>query len=336
MLKPIWFSLFLLINGNLTLGNNSDLDHSPYFDTTFLLNHDAVRALLLKEGFREVIITTHDGLNLRGLWLERPNALFNLISCSGFYPGKKEGMASLYPLVSNNCNILFFDARGHGGSEGKFLLNLHHYGKDEYKDIIGALEFVHAANQKPIIIHGICAGAFHASRALIQLQRKSLLSVFNVIGLIFDSGFGSVAQVFDVPKKHFQQKILPNAMTSIYKKDSKKSVQDRWLYKSSNFISAQCIGGVQWCLKPWIDEQETDTNIGDKIHEIPTPIFFIHATDDSYASCDSVKKLAGMTQKNLSWWIEDSEHACNHLKHKDEYQQKLQAFIDSLLLTYHS
>lgn len=324
-------SFFIFQNIHAT---NADFDKSPYFDTAFLQNYAEVRATLIHEGFREVTIATHDGLNLKGLWLERSNALFNLISCSGFYPGKKEGMASLYPLLSSNCNILLFDARGHGESEGKFLRNLHHYGKDEYKDVIAALEFVHVANKKAIVIHGICAGAFHASRALIHLQRKSLLSVFNILGLIFDSGFGSVAQVFDVPEKHFQQKVLPNLMTGIYKKDSKKSVQDRWLYKCSNTITSTCIGGVQWCLKPWIEEQEADTNINDKIQEIPVPIFFIHATNDSYVSCDAIKKLADKTHKGRCWWLENSEHACNHLKYKHEYQQQLQAFIDALLLTH--
>lgn len=313
-----------------------DWEQSPYFDTDFLYRFDEVRASLIKEGFKEVIIPTHDGLNLSGLILERPQARYNVISCVGFYPGRKESMATLLPLLPSDCNILLFEARGHGSSQGPFLTNLHHYGLNEYKDVIGALEFVHARNQLPIIIHSICAGSFHATRALIHLQQKALLSAFNVLGLIFDSGFASILQAYQVPEKHFSQKIIPAFLTKLYKNDSKKTVQDRRLYKISATISRTCIGGIEWCMKYWIDAQEPETNFIDTIKTLNCPIFFIHAMNDSYVAQHHVATLAATVHHKSCWWIENSEHACNHLKFKQEYRKRLHEFIDTLLLNYHS
>ena len=76
----------------------------------------------------------------------------------------------------SDCNILFIDARGHGKSEGSVLKNMWGYGKHEYKDIIAAIKFAHKKNDVPIILYGVCAGAFNSMHALLKLQKKNRLA----------------------------------------------------------------------------------------------------------------------------------------------------------------
>jgi len=102
--------------------------------------------------------------------------------CAGWLPGKKEGMATFYALLPENCNILLFDARGRGASEGSLLYNIWKYGTSEYKDIIGAIFWINHNNKLPIIIGGTCSGVFNAAHAIIKLTQKNLIHKTNVKG----------------------------------------------------------------------------------------------------------------------------------------------------------
>lgn len=332
MKKISIISLILIPFLCLAHDNESSWENSPYFDTTFLSNYDEVRTSLCKEGFKEVCIPTEDGLNLNGLLLERPEATLSVIVCCGFYPGRKEGMASLYPMLPHTCNILFFDARGHGTSEGKFWSAIHRYGKDEYRDVIAAIDYMHKHVQKPILIHSICVGAFHAARALIELQKKDLIANYALQGLIFDSGVASIVESAEIPRKHLQHKIIPGIVTStMYKNDSKKEAKERYIYKIAWFMSAKILRSIEFCVKPFLRWHETETNLQDKMCTIPCPVLYIHAKNDSYASCETIISLAAKTQRAHCWWIENSEHAANHLKHKQEYRIRLCDFIGQIL-----
>ena len=328
ILHRITVSIFSLLFWSLQSSSAPAWEDSPYFDTTFLSNYDQVRSSLCTDGFKEVCITTEDGFNLNGLLLERPEATSSVIVCCGFYPGRKEGMATLYKILPDTCNILFFDSRGHGTSEGPFWSALYRYGKNEYRDVLGAIEFMHERADKPIIIHGICAGSFHAARALIHLDRKKLRTHYKVQGLIFDSGLSSILESADIPRKHFQLKIVPALLkTYLYKKDTKQKVRERYLYHATWFMVARLMSTIEFCVKPFLRSQETETKLYDKIETITCPIFYIHAQNDTYSSYESIIALAQKTQHAQSWWIPASEHAENHLKHKHEYRIRVCDFI---------
>ena len=87
-----------------------------YFNTVFLSNYDKVkRHLINKDGFINGFLTTSDTIKINYLWLKRPTARYTVILSGGFWPGRKEGLATFYKLFPEDCNLLFFDARGHGG-----------------------------------------------------------------------------------------------------------------------------------------------------------------------------------------------------------------------------
>ena len=169
--------------------------NEKFYSTAFLRNYLTVRKTLLEAGFEKITFETSDNYKLAGLFLSRPNATCNVILCAGWLPGRKEGMATFYDLLPENCNILFFDARGHGESEGSLLWKLWRYGIDEYKDITGAISWIHHNNTLPIIIAGICSGAFNATHAIAHLQEQNLIEHYNIKGLVFDSGWGSVTKI---------------------------------------------------------------------------------------------------------------------------------------------
>jgi len=311
-----------------------DAHKSVWLDTAFLKRPEAVRKRLRAEGFKQLFFQSTDKLKLDALFLQRPNATCNVILCAGWLPGRKEGMASFYTLLPPTCNILMFDARGHGRSEGPLLRNLWSYGVDEYNDVIGALDFVRSKNALPTVIVGLCAGAFNAAHALIVLHRQGRLDCYDVRGLVFDSGWASVDAV--------SRTALPTAACEFVRsrlcrltgqKNDRTGADDSAVVRTA-------LAGVQSLYRlghgmvyaPFEQKNERKTNLFDKIGELPLPLLFIHASDDQYVAIEDTRRLCAAAQRPKEWWIETpSKHACHHLKYTDAYRMQLCGFMHQVL-----
>ncbi len=328
-----YFPLFLLLFSDNIVANN-DWQASQYFNTQFLMQYDKVKETLVADDFREVTFTSLDGISIKGLYRKKANARINVVLSAGFYPGRKEGMASFIKLLPDDTNILFLDARGHGESSGPFWRTILWYGHHEFKDIIGALDFLCADNDKPNILLGVCIGAFHCTHAALFLEKQEIISAYNLKALIFDSGFGSIADLMWVPSTHIKEKTLPNICISwLYSQDTKTTVKDRLLYKMSASLTSGCIQALTSIASPFLHVHDEKMNLFDKIHRLTIPIFYIHSKNDDYTPFADVEHLAETTQNKTCWWIERSEHASHHLKFKEEYKARLLEFIDNSVHT---
>lgn len=306
--------------------------YEKYFDTrTFMAtaNTPGIRQALIKEeGFTPVDITTKDNVKLSGLLRKCDNAAYSIIVCAGFFPGRKEGMATLVPMLPKNCNILFVDARGHGESTGRFWSTLPSYGQKEYQDVIAAIDYMHTQDDKPLFVHAICVGTFHATRALLTLEEQNLINHYRVEGMIFDSGFGSLVNATSIPKTHIKNKILPGALiAALYHKDTKDQVKQRLLYRASWACIAPLLTMIEWIIKPYLKKSDPDINLFDRIKTLSTPVFYIHSHDDTYTPIQPVMDLSEKTAHKTTWWLENSEHTLHHIKHKDAYRERLLAFL---------
>lgn len=167
----------------------------PLFDTKILIDFDKTRDYLLtEEGFEEVKFETDDGVILGGLLKERKNARFNVVVANGFMPGKKEGMATLYKLFPDFCNLLLFDARGHGNSDGHLWRNIlwkRIHGLNEYRDIWAAIRLMNTrfSTIQSNILYGTCEGAFHSANAVLEAKKQDTLAELKIKALFFDSGW---------------------------------------------------------------------------------------------------------------------------------------------------
>lgn len=307
-------------------------DHlEQFYSTSFLKDHLTVRKSLKEVGFKEITFKTADNLTLAGLFLSRPNATCNVIVCAGWLPGRKEGMATFYALLPTDCNILLFDARGHGQSEGPLFWNLWRYGIDEYKDILAAVAHLNKQNQLPIIIGGICSGAFNAAHAIVYLEKNNLLAHSRVKGLIFDSGWGSILKIITTAPLAGIKKRLASTLSFIYK-TKKNNTHHSTLYQLCSRVADHiCLFGHRVSTRLLVARYDHITNLSDKISCITSPILFIHSHDDTYAHFNEVVQLATLAPNKQCWWLECSYHAKHHLKHRDVYKEKVATFINSSL-----
>ena len=305
-------------------------ESSKYFDTAFLQNYALVRKTLIKEeGFQEVKFRTDDGIDLSGLVLVRKDAPFSLIFCAGFYPGAKEGMATMFHILRDtNCNFLFFDARGHGCSDGVFKSNLKEYGLHEYRDVLAAIKYMHEKDAKDIVIHSICAGSFHALNALAARETKDTPEACCVRGLIIDSGFGSLNKAKNLLYEYARTKLVPGLLIStVYRNDTKHEVQKRYLCNVLWWSIKCLLKTLEWYVGPSLKKNEITTNLHKKVSTITRPVFYIHALDDTLAPVQEAQELARKTHHVQTWWVENSNHTVNHLKHPQEYKKRIMNFL---------
>lgn len=294
-----------------------------FFDTTFLRNSAAVDKILKQDGFFDLDVVTKDNLILKATMLDRSatkKVRATIISCPGFVPGQKEGMATLYEMLKNDpYNLLLLDTRGHGNSEGELLTfkGIKHYGESDYLDIVAAIQSVIAYNHEhninqSIIVHGLCSGAFHTIKAVEYLKNNDPHAYECIKGIVFDSGWPKIADIAE------------SSITS----DANKKCKDynlSWLQSCLSFAMVQF---YRFFFKDHHDKQESITQA---IAEIEQPILFIHGENDTYIPIHHVYPLIATSAQPTTWFIKDSTHAAHHLKHKKEYTMQLQQFIKSVL-----
>jgi pimeloyl-ACP methyl ester carboxylesterase len=117
--------------------------------------------------FEHVIFTARDGVRLGG-WLTgergvRPTVIF----CAGLF-GSMDGDTHLLPAFFDaGLDVLQFDWRGHGISDGQRIT----LGVREVEDLLGAIDFLQARGVRLIGLMGFSMGGAVALRAAAQDQR---------------------------------------------------------------------------------------------------------------------------------------------------------------------
>ena len=315
------------INNIININNISSLS-DPFFDTKILNNPRKMQKVLKSEGFIEGFFNTQDNIRINYLYKTQPNARYNFLFCCGWWPGRKEALGTFYRLIPSDANMMLFDARGHGRSEGSMFTTT--YGLSEYKDIIGAIKFLHETSGKPTIILGICAGAFHAAHAIANLEATGMAEQYQIKGLIFDSGWTSVASVSRTTPSAHLTRMLHKWLGSEHASEN-TNTKGVFTHVTERSIDILCGIAHTLLLRPFFVRYEHETNLSKKINNIQTPILFIHGTNDTHAPISETQKLAERAPNSECWWIsQPSHHGCHHLKHTERYRIKLHAFIEKI------
>ena len=294
-----------------------------FYDTKFLRNSPAVEKVLKNRGFFEVNFTTHDDLKINAIMLDQSNkhkVAATIISCPGFVPGNKEGMTTLYAMFEDQpYNFMFVDSRGHGKSEGELLTfrGIKHYGESDYLDMVAAVQYAAHYNKEHnipqnIIIHGLCAGAFHTVKAVAHLKKTDPETYNCIKGIIVDSGWPSIVDITDT--------LLTAESTERCKTYGIPFLQP---YLAYLMCSVYCTF--------FKDSHKTQTPLNEVIANIDQPILFIHAENDLFVPIHNVYPLIAQSKQPKSWFVKESSHVNNHLKHKEEYTHQMEQFIQSVL-----
>lgn len=251
---------------------------------------------------QDMALTTPDGLTLRAWYLpaDKPCKRFVLFShgytCNG--PDEFSHMMPFYhEKLGYNC--LYPDHRGHGRSQGKYLC----FGTLDRKDLrLWAERLIKDFGEDiEIIIHGISMGA---ATAMLVNQDNPPAQVKLVIE---DCGYSSAFdQISDTLLGMLPVKSLPLA---------------RFLTKAANSF---CRSIAHFDLK------DADCLGGMKSSKVPT--LFIHGDADDFVKTSMCSALydACETEKDI-FLVSGAIHAFSYYVAKDEYDAKVESFIDKVI-----
>lgn len=246
-------------------------------------------------GGKPVSFKTSDGITLKGILLQRPHARGSVVLCHG-YRHSKEQMTRYIDLFPD-CNLLFFDFRAFGESEGSFS-SIGYY---ESRDVRAAVEYMRSSvplkNQRPLIVFGVSMGAAAALKAAAE-------NSFGIDGLILDSPYASLPEIVDQAAHHFS--FIPRPL----------------MY---SMVSA-----VEYVLGPILR-----MNPERYIPRIAVPVLFVHAATDSITNASHSVRLFSQMYKHKQapswlWLTPPAKHAYSYLSYPKQYALRVANFLGAL------
>jgi fermentation-respiration switch protein FrsA (DUF1100 family) len=133
--------------------------------------------------YRDVSFKTHDGLTLRGWWIPGTRHE-SIVMIHGLSNSRREPLDKAGYLHQAGYNLLVFDLRGHGQSDGEGTT----MGFREPEDARAAVAEARALDPGPIALFGYSLGAS------IAVEEAAVNPDVNAV--VEDSGFSSAGEVF--------------------------------------------------------------------------------------------------------------------------------------------
>ncbi len=242
--------------------------------------------------FEDVCFQTPDGLTLAGWLIPAEQGRGNVIFCHGH--GRNRGhVAGLLPTLHDlGLNVLAFDFRGHGDSEGHCST----FGYREVTDLLAAEAYLRQRfPDKPLFLVGVSLGAAVSLQALPHLP--------NVRGVWSE---GSFARFSDVAANKFRSvpEGLRGGLMQLYYRVG-------WLdtgFWGPSANPVECVRGVS------------------------VPIYLCHAMKDELVPLGQGQALFDAhAGPKWNWWVADASHYNVRQRNRDEYLRRLRGFFTFLM-----
>lgn len=224
----------------------------------------------LRLPFKNVEFKTSDGLTLRGWYIPAGNSTKAVVMLHGHGANRREAMRMLRPLHEAGLNILTFDFRSAGESEGK----VNSMGYLERKDVKAALDFLGTTMKvKSIGVFGVSQGGFTGILAMAEDPR--------IKAGLFEASYADVTDIVaEVGKRDFKLPRYP-LIPIVF-----------WLYQ----------------LRGGFDIDVSAENVIGTIS--PRPIYLIHCRGDNFtAYAHSERLMKAAKEPKKLWTAPCNQHA---------------------------
>jgi len=261
------------------------------------LRNPRLRRFLIKKGlsFEEVCFSSFDGKKLYGWWVQSSSEKPTIIILHGVRGNRTNMVRFCIALCQANYNVLVFDGRAHGASEGDFVT----YGYHECKDVEAAIKFLETekgVDPEKVGLLGLSMGA--AISLQVAAKNKKIKAVWA------DSPFASLRRVsleYMSALTHLPETVL-------------KPIA--W----STFTVANRRGNFD------IDHVEPLK----VAPQIDCPVFLVHGAKDELISYRHSQRIyeALNTDKHL-WILPDANHTGCFKRGGKDYNQRMINFFQS-------
>lgn len=293
-----WFKLAASLSGLIFLVGASTMAATQIL--TYLAVHPPRERLSLTPDelglvYEEVSFFTSDGLQLSGWFLPSRQGRAAVILGHGFTRSRQE-LLDVAAMLQRNCyNVLLFDWRAHGESEGERTT----FGYKEVQDVAAALDFVssrHEVDPERIGVLGKSLGGAIAIRAAADLpQLKAVVS---------DSPFPSLQDSIEVGVR-------------------RRGPLGAWpLRPLATFLGTRTLGVDPDWVRPIDDIGEIS----------PRPVLIMHGGRDELVPPDTGERLyAAADEPKFLWYAPDAAHVELSAQYPAEYEARVVTFFDTAL-----
>jgi len=247
--------------------------------------------------YSDISFPSRDGLTLKGWWLEAGNDKPCIVTVHGEKGHRAEsGVMKILDIardiVGHGYNVLMFDLRGHGESEGKHASAGYH----EKKDLLGAIDYVRQHGISKIGVIGFSMGA--ATSLMTAAECKEIDAI------VADSSFADLARVI---KFEF----------------SKRSRLPMFFFPWTAFMANRLYGINLSMLKP-VDAVKQTT--------APPVLFIHGGQDDTIPVEHAHILASSSRNRDSSLWIvPEAQHVGSYAVRPEEYLSKVISFFDQTL-----
>jgi fermentation-respiration switch protein FrsA (DUF1100 family) len=236
-----------------------------------------------------------DQITLKGWFFEVKGSNKTVIIAHGYRQNRLPHGENSFPLIkyllNQGYNVLTFDFRNSGESEGK-VTTVGIYEKD---DLLGAIKHAKKLGSKQIVLLGFSMGA---STSIVAASESE-----DVDAVIADSPFSDLEEYLDANLSVWSN--LPS-----------------FPFNQTTYLSMKILEGIN------PKEFSPRAVIKDTA---PRPVFLIHSKDDTMIPVENSYELLNAGGNNVKLWeTKDVDHIESYPKLTDEYLKKLGEFLTSL------
>jgi uncharacterized protein len=258
-----------------------------------------LRHLIRRNGieFEDIIIASFDGTRLYGWWIAAAVDAPTIVVLHGVKKNRTDVLRAALVLRRAGFNVLVFDGRGHGDSEGRYVT----YGFYERRDVEMAIEWLVAEKQINRDNVGIAGESMGAAIALQVAAHNPW------IGAVWaDSPFASLRRVAE----EFVQRVtrLPGAVVNPVLWTTLQVANYRGKF------NVKTVDPLALAVR------------------IKCPVSLVHGTADQLISTAHSKIIfEALTGDKEIWFVEGARHARSVRHAKREYSERLTRFFTEKL-----
>jgi alpha-beta hydrolase superfamily lysophospholipase len=242
--------------------------------------------------FDDIRFRTADGVELGGWVVPHAQARGNVIFCHGHGRNRGHVAGLLQTFHDLRLNVLAFDFRGHGDSQGHTST----FGDREVLDLLAAESYLRQRFPgQPLFLVGVSLGAAVSLQALPTLP--------DVRGVWSE---GSFSRLSDVVGSQFTwlPRGLRGSLTGLY----------RYLAWLDCGFWAPRVSPL------------------DSLRDVQVPIYFCHAMQDELVPFrEGVALFDGYAGPKRHWWVANATHYDVRQHNHEEYLARLRTFLEELL-----
>ena len=247
--------------------------------------------------YEKVSFQTSDGLTLKGWFLPSPTGdERTLLMCHGWGDNKGELLELSYFLNKNaGFNLLYFDNRSHGESEGRVTT-------------IGYLELID----------------FEAAVQFLKENKPWSLKRLGVFGL----SMGAAVAIMSMPAHpEIKAAVLESPFTDY------RGVVRRWAWNNMRLPYFPCVVLTLWFLRQRVGKGEVDGYSPIQfIGRVRRPVLLIGGGRDDLMIEEEVRALyAAAGEPKEIWIVPQAEHAKCHETAGIEYENRVAGFFEKHL-----